>query len=178
MNILLSILLVIVGIIALLLIIALFSKKDYAIEREAIINKSVHEVFNYIRFLKNQDHFSIWAMMDPEMKKSYVNTDGIVGFVYAWDGNKKAGKGEQEIKNIIEDRSMDTELRFIKPFEGIAQTYFITEPISPNQTHIKWGMKSKMKYPMNAFLLFQNMDKLMGEGMQTGLTTLKGILEK
>src|SRR3546814_1199842 len=51
-----------------------------------------------------------------------VRSDGTVGFVYAWDGNKKAGKGEQEIRGITEGRKIDLELRFIKPFEGIAKT--------------------------------------------------------
>ena len=37
-------------------------------------------------------------MADPNMKKSYSDIDGTVGFIYAWDGNKEAGKGEQESK--------------------------------------------------------------------------------
>ena len=46
MNIIVKILLVIVSITVVLLIVALFSKKNYAIEREIVINKPQKEVFN------------------------------------------------------------------------------------------------------------------------------------
>jgi hypothetical protein len=98
MNILISILLILVGIIVLFLIIGLFVKKDYSVRREVIINKPKTLVFSYIKFLKNQDSYSVWAKIDPDMKKDYRGSDGKPGFVSAWDSqNKKAVKGEQEI---------------------------------------------------------------------------------
>ena len=112
------------------------------------------------------------------MKKEFRGTDGSVGFVYAWDGNKQAGKGEQELKGIREGERIDVEVRFIKPFEGIATTPFTTKPISENETLVTWGMTSTLKYPMNLMLLFMNMDKLLGKDLETSLLTLKKILEK
>ncbi len=114
--------------------------------------------------------------MDPNMKKDFRGTDGTVGFVYAWDGNKNAGKGEQEIKNITEGERVDVEVRFEKPFEGIATAPIITEAVSENQTKVKWGMKGKSKYPMNFMNLFMN--NMLGKDLETSLTTLKSILEK
>jgi hypothetical protein len=178
MNILVTLLLVIVAIIAIFLIIALFSKKSYSLQREIIINKPTREVFDYIKHLKNQDNFNKWVMMDPNLKKTYRGTDGTVGFVYAWEGNKKAGKGEQEIINITEDRRLDVEVRFERPFAGISSTPFITESLQGNQTKLKWEMSSTMKYPMNIMLVFMNMDKMLGNDIQASLKTLKNILEK
>ena len=179
MTILTTILIVIAALIALLLIIALFAKKSYAVEREIIINKPTSEVFNHIKFLKNQDNFSKWATMDLNMKKEYTGTDGTPGFISAWDSeNKKVGKGEQEIKKIEEEKRLDTELRFIKPFAGVANAYMTTEPSGENSTKVKWGFDSKMNYPMNIMLLFMNMDKMFGADFATGLSNLKAILEK
>ena len=119
MRILKIILIVILIIIAIPLLTALFIKKDYAVEREITINKPKQEVFDYIKYLKNQDHYSKWAMMDPDMKKTYRGTDATVGFVSAWESDKKdVGTGEQEIKKITEGERLDFELRFIKPFES------------------------------------------------------------
>ena len=67
MKILLIILAVIAIIVVLLLIIAVFVKKRYSVEREIIINRPKQEVFNFIKFLKNQDKYSKWASMDPNM---------------------------------------------------------------------------------------------------------------
>ena len=170
------ILIVILIIIAIPLIIALFVQKEYAVEREITINKPKNEVFNYVKHLKNQDNYSKWVRMDPNMKKDFKGTDGTVGFVYAWDGNKDAGKGEQEIKKIIEGQRVDVEVRFIKPFEGLATAPIITEPVSKNQTKVKWALKGKSAYPMNFMNLF--MDNMLGKDLEISLTTLKSVLEK
>ena len=175
MKILKRILIVILVIIAIPLIIALFVKNEYAVEREIIINKPKPEVFNYVKHLKNQDQYSKWVMIDPNMKKDFRGTDGTVGFVYSWDGNKDAGKGEQEIKKIAEGERVDVEIRFIKPFEGLATAPIITEKVSENQTKVKWGLKGKSNYPMNFMNLF--MDNMLGKDLETSLTNLKSILE-
>lgn len=172
--------LIAVGIlIAIALITALFVKKDYAVEREITINKPKQEVFDYIKYLKNQDHYSKWAMMDPEMKKTYRGTDGTVGFVSTWESdNKEVGTGEQEIKKITEGEQIDFELRFFKPFEANEAAYMKTEAVSENQTLVKWGFNGHMDYPMNLFLLFMNFDKMIGGDLETGLSRLKIELEK
>ena len=97
--------------------------------------------------------------------------------MYAWDSkDKNAGKGEQEITQIMEGKRLDIEVRFKKPFEGIATTPIETEAIFENQTKVKWGMNGKNNYPMNFMNLF--MDNMLGSDLQTSLTNLKGILEK
>ena len=177
MKIVKQILIVVVIIIAIPLIIALFVKKEYSIQREITINKPQQDVFNYVKYLKNQDNYSKWVMTDPAMKKDFRGTDGTVGCVYAWDSkDKNAGKGEQEITKIMEGKRLDIEVRFKKPFEGIATTPIETEAISENETKVKWGMNGKNKYPMNFMNLF--MDNMLGSDLETSLTNLKGILEK
>jgi hypothetical protein len=179
MKILKKILIVVVIIIAIPLIIALFTKKEYAVEREVVINKPKQDVFNYVKLLKNQDSYSKWAMMDPNMKKEYKGTDGTVGFVSSWDSEQKdVGKGEQEIKNIVDGERLDFELRFKKPFEATDNAYMITENAGENQTKVKWGFNGKMPYPMNFMLLCMNMDNMLGKDLETGLTNLKNVLEK
>jgi hypothetical protein len=170
-----TILIVILCIIALPFVIALFVKKDYHIEREVVINKSNRDVFNYTRFLKNQDHYSKWVMADPNKKTDFRGTDGDVGFVYAWDGNKKAGKGEQEIINLITNRQVDCEVRFEKPFEGIAYTSMTTLPVSDNSTRVTWSMNGRNNYPMNISNLF--MPGILRKDLEQSLATLKSRME-
>ena len=178
MNILLTILISIVAIIVLVFVIALFSKKDYSVYRDIVINRSVPEVFNYIRYLKNQDYYNKWVMKDPNMKKEFRGVDGTAGFVYAWNGNKQAGEGEQEIKSIVDNERIDIEVRFVRPFAAVSSGPYITEPLSAGQTKLTWGLSSSMNYPMNAMLLFMSMDKLLGKDLEESLGMLKNILEK
>ena len=172
------ILYIILGIIAALLIAGLFIPKGMKATREIIINKPNAEVFNYIKQLKNQDNYSKWGSMDPNMKKEYRGTDATVGFVSAWEGNKKVGTGEQEITGIEEGRKLSTELRFIKPFKSVAQSTMTTEALSDNSTKVSWGFEGQMNYPMNIMKLFMNMEKSIGDDFSTGLSNLKALLEK
>ena len=174
-----TVIIVLLIIVAIPLIIALFVKKSYSVEREIIINTPKQDVFNYIKFLKNQDNYSVWAMMDPAMKKEFIGVDGTPGFVSSWESNnKKVGKGEQEIKSITEGERIDLALHFIKPFEGRAHAFMEATALSTNKTKLRWVLNSSMKYPMNFMLLFMNMDKMLGNDLATGLTNLKMILEK
>ena len=176
MNILLTILLVLAAIIALILIIALLTKKEYFIQREILIDAPLPKVFDYLKQLKNQDNFNKWVMADPDMKKDFTGTDGTVGFTYAWNGNKKAGEGAQIITKIVEGTTIETEVRFIRPFAGIAAANMGTESVSDNQTKVTWSNASAMKYPMN--IMVSMIEKMLAKDMDESLLRLKGILEK
>jgi hypothetical protein len=179
MKILKNVAIVIASIIALFLIVALFVKKDYAVVREITINKPNQQVFDYIKYLKNQDNYSKWNNMDPAMTKTYRGTDGTVGFVAAWDSKiKDVGVGEQEIKKITEGERMDFELRFIEPFEATEHAYMTTTPESENATKVTWGFDGHMDYPKNIMMLFMDFDQMIGDDLSTGLTNLKSVLEK
>lgn len=176
MKILSRICIAIAVLIALPLIIALFVKKEYAVENQIIVNKPKQEVFNYVKLLKNQENYNIWLRKDPNVKKDLRGTDGTIGFVFAWDGNDEIGKGEQEIKTLNEGEKIETELRFIEPFEGIASASMITEAVSENQTRVRWTMSGESKYPMNLTNLF--VDGMLKKDLQTSLNDLKNNLEK
>jgi len=179
MSILLGILGGIAALVVILLIIALFVKKEYAIEREVVINQPLQKVFDYIKYIKNQDNYSVWNRIDPAMKKTYTGIDGTVGFMYAWDSNnKQAGKGEQEIISIQPNDKLGMRIHFIKPFEGLADVHMTTTALSGNQTKVKWGLSSKMNYPMNIMLLVMNMENMLGKDLAKGLANLKIILEQ
>lgn len=179
MKIVKRILLFIVALIVILLVAALFLSKDMNASRDVIINKPNAEVFNYIKFVKNQDNFSKWNLMDPAMKKTYTGTDGTVGFNYAWHSkNGDVGKGDQTITAIKDGERLDCNLHFIKPFESNAKTFMVTMPVNDSTTKITWGFEGKMPYPFNIMRLFMNPEKAIGDDFSTGLTNLKAVLEK
>ncbi|MEO7524631.1 MAG: SRPBCC family protein [Ferruginibacter sp.] len=177
MRIFKKILIILAILVVVLLIVALFVKKDYTIERSTTINKPRAEVFNYIRYLKNQNDYSKWAQMDPNMKKDFRGTDGTVGFVSSWEGNKDVGMGEQEIKGIKEGESVKYEIRFKKPWESVANAKITTEAFGVTQTKVKWSFSGNMPYPFNLMRLV-GMEKMIGDDLQTGLHNLKVLQEK
>lgn len=160
------------------LVTALFVKQDYKVETQVVIQQPAQVVFDYIRFLGNQDNFSVWAALDPNMQKSYRGVDGTVGFVSAWQSdNPDVGSGEQEIKAIQEGQRIDFELRFYQPFESVSPAYMTTEAIAPEQTRVSWGFAGHMPYPMNLMLLVMDVETIIAADLQQGLDNLKLILE-
>lgn len=169
---------IILGIIAALLLAGLVISKDMKATKEIVINKPVGEVFNYIKYLKNQQNYSKWATLDPDIKNEFRGTDGQPGFVNSWSGNKKVGVGEQEITGIEEGKALHTDLRFIKPFKSFAKSTMTTTAVDANSTKVTWGFESKMNYPMNIMKLFMNMSEMIGKDFSVGLANLKALMEK
>jgi hypothetical protein len=173
---LITILIVIACIIGLLLIIALFMKKEHYVKREIIINAPRQKVFDFLKLLKNQDKFNKWAQADPNRKWEYKGTDGTVGFIISWNGNKKAGEGEKEIMNIIEGKRIETQIRFVKPMAITADVIMETESLSENQTKVSLINSGTLKYPMNIFVPLA--ERNFPKDMDSSLFTLKNLLEK
>lgn len=169
-----KILVIVLLFIALVFIIALFVKKEYAIEREIVINRPKAEVFDYIKHIKNQDAYSVWNKADSDIKKTYKGTDGTTGFVYGWSGNE-AGQGEQEITAITEGELISTDLRFRRPFESAAHAFMATAE-AKGGTKVTWGMKGHSPYPRNFMNLF--IDGIVGDDLEKGLVKMKNNLEK
>jgi hypothetical protein len=169
---------ILLGIVALLLLAGLLISKDISATKEIVISKPVDEVFNYIKYLKNQQYYSKWATLDPNIRNDFKGTDGQPGFVNHWSGNKKVGEGEQEITSVEEGKALYTDLRFIRPFKSFARATMTTEAIDEYSTKVTWGFESKMNYPMNVMKIFMNMNEMVGKDFSTGLSNLKNLMEK
>jgi hypothetical protein len=167
------------GLVVLVLASAAILKKNYAVERSIVIDKPKQEVYDYVKLLKNQNEFSVWAKLDPSMKVEFKGTDGTVGFVSSWDSQvKEAGKGEQEIIKIDDGKRIDYEIRFLKPMKSTDNAFLGFEQMTDNSSRVTWGFYGKMPYPMNLMLVFMDMDKMLGKDLEGGLINLKKLLEK
>jgi len=147
------------------------------IEKSTVISKNLKEVFDYLKFTKNQDNFSVWNMTDPSMNKDYRGTDGTVGFIYIWDStNKNVGAGEQETKAINDGKSIEFEVRFFRPMKNIGKVFFYFEGRGEGSTLVTWVFDSPSKFPYTLFSFF--FKKMLGRDLEKGLANLKEILEK
>lgn len=178
MKLLSKMLFVLISMIALALIIALFVDQDFNVERSINIQgKQQEEVFYYLKHLENQNEWSVWHKMDPDMKISYKGQDGSVGFISAWNSeNGNVGKGEQEITLLHYPNRIETALRFKEPFESNNNAYFDIER-AENGVTVHWGIKGTTPYPFNIMGLFYNMENEIGPDLEEGLKNLKKELE-
>ena len=168
---------IILGIVALIVILGMIAPKQYNVSRSVEIKKPVAQVFDYLKIMKNQDHWSPWKKKDPDLKQEYEGTDGEIGFISKWEGNKDVGKGEQELKHMVENESILTELRFLKPWKSQSDGYFNVKALDDYKTEVEWGFTGKNPFPFNIFMLFFNFEKAVGKDFDEGLRDLKQVLE-
>ena len=173
-----TVLYILAGIVLLVVILAILAPKTYDVSRSIEIEKPKDAVFTVLRSLKRQDEWSPWAKKDPNMKKEFRGTDGEVGSVSYWLGNKEVGEGEQEITKIIDGEKIEGELRFMKPFKSESNCYFITDETSGGGTKVTWGFSGNNKFPMSIMMLFMSMDKMVGKDFEEGLSSLKTLMEQ
>ncbi|MEZ4857890.1 MAG: SRPBCC family protein [Flavobacteriaceae bacterium] len=174
-----TILYILIAIIAIIILLALIAPKKFDVSRSIIINRPLAEVFNYIKYVKNQNYWGPWNQRDPNMKQTFTGEDGTVGFISAWESNhKQVGSGEQEITQVIENVKMESELRFLKPFKAVNYGYIDVFEEKDNKTKVVWGFHGNNKFPFSIMMLFMSMDKMIGKDFEEGLASLKAILEK
>ncbi len=173
-----TLLYILLGITIFVLVLSILAPKTYNVFRSIEIAKPRNEVFKHLKSLKKQDEWSPWAKKDPNMEKKFKGTDGEVGAISYWKGNKEVGEGEQEITKIIEGDRIDGELRFFKPWKSTSACYFKVDDYGVGKTKVTWGFSGKNAFPMSIMMLFMSMDKMVGKDFEQGLQSLKRILEK
>lgn len=144
-------------------------------KRGIVINAPRQEVYDFLRFLKNQEKFNKWAKTDPNRKVETQGTDGTEGYIYSWSGNKDAGEGAKEIISLKEGSRIETEIRFIRPMKVSARVIMELESSSDNSTMVNWINCGTLSYPWN--LLIPIAEKNFGKDMEESLRSLKDILE-
>ena len=164
--------LLLLAVILFLLIAGLFIAKDYHFERSITINAPKEKVWEQVSSFANRNKWSPWAEYDPGMQHTINGTDGTVGAVHKWKGNKEVGSGSETITMIEAPEKIHSILRFYEPYESEANT-FITLSAEENATRATWGFNSRFPYPMNTMQLFMDMDKLMDKDFSNGLNKLK-----
>jgi len=173
------IMIIIVLIALAIIILGVYLKNEYLIRREITIHKPKDEVFNYIKYLKNQNEYSYFNRKDLETIKSYSGTDGEVGFTYSWSSKiNSIGTGTQTISKIIKGEEMCSTIQFTKPLPLKSLAIIKLTEINENQTKVTWTFSSIYKFPLNIIIYFADLEKLIGTDLASSLVTLKENLER
>jgi len=168
------ILYIVLGLGALWMLLGLFAKKDYPIERSEEINAPREVVFEQVHLFGNFKNWSPWHVYDPGMKTEIIGTDGEPGAKYNWTGNDKVGTGYQLIKAVAPGR-VDFEINWgWGPFPA----YFMLEEMPAGKTKLTWHMDMHVAFPWNAFSMLTDVNAFVGKDFENGLSNLKKVCEQ
>ena len=174
---LMTILLVIVAIIAIIVLLASRQPDSFRVQRAATVQAPPDRVFALINDFQNWLKWSPWEKLDPAMKKDFGGPPSGAGSTYGWSGNSKAGEGRMEIVESVPPSRVKLDLNFIRPFKSNNSTQFDLAP-SGTGTSVTWTMNGSANLMTKVWMLFVNMDKMVGKDFEEGLMNLKRVAEK
>ncbi|MEN2282665.1 SRPBCC family protein [Algoriphagus sp. SE2] len=149
---------------------------EMIVEKSVVIDQPKDVVFEYLRFSKNMDQYSVWNIRDPYKKAEYYGKDGTVGFVYKWDSkDKNVGAGEQKITKLVQNERIEYEMKFERPMKNTGTSKFILSDVNEKQTMVTWDFRGPVKFPMSLFKGF--FQKMLGKDLMKSLENLKKRLE-
>ena len=144
---------IILFIIAILLVVfivlAMIGPKDYNVNRTVNINAPESMVYAQVSSLEKMNSWGPWAEEDSEMVSEIHGDDGTVGAYSRWEG-PESGVGEQKLVKLEENSRVETELRFIEPWEDEAKAYFDLKGLEDGTTSLTWGMSGHQNMMMRA----------------------------
>ena len=157
-------------------IVVAMQPEDVKITRSATINATPDKVFEQVNDFHKWEVWSPWAKLDPAMKTTYAGAPSGVGSSYSWVGNDDVGEGKMTIAKTRPNEQITIDLEFIKPFAAKNLTEFTFKP-DGERTSVVWTMAQKNNFVMKAFSLVMNMDKMIGNDFEKGLTQMKQVVE-
>lgn len=163
---------------AIILIGGMFLPKTYTVSRSTTINAADSVIYKNIADFNEFYKWNPWAKMEPTAKIKISGPIAQPNHLYEWEGkDAKTGTGQMKIKAVEPMQTVDIELKFIKPFESIADTKF---EITPDGTSNKvtWTMSGENNLMGKWMSVFVNMDKMIGKDFENGLQSLKEKSEK
>jgi len=149
-------------------------KKTMVISSEVVIDLPKEAVWDYVRLLRNQEHYNTWILQDPNIKMKYSGTDGTPGFVAGWESKTRMGNGEQVITKVYEGEGYESELHF-ENHENITYTKVMLESVDQSKTKVSTVMSATPSFPMN--VMMPVMQKVLKKNMDENSAKLKAILE-
>ena len=150
--------------------------KPYTVTRTTTIDAPAERVHALVSDFHEWQQWSPWEGLDPQMRRTYSGADAGVGAAYAWEGNRKAGKGDMTITGDAPER-VDVALHFEKPFEQRNRFAFTLTPVGDAATSVEWRMDGELTGLTRLFSVVKSMDSLIGPDFEKGLAQLKRVAE-
>jgi uncharacterized protein YndB with AHSA1/START domain len=149
----------------------------YTVERSTRIEAPPERIYARISDFREWPQWSPWEDVDPDLVRTYSGADSGVGAVYAWSGNRRAGRGRMEILDATEPSRVGIDLVFEKPFKARNDTFFTIAP-SAGGALVTWSMTGRRTLATKLIGVVRSMDSFLGPDFEKGLARLKATVEQ
>lgn len=149
----------------------------FTIARSISIQATPEEIFPHINNSKKANDWMPWKDIDKEVMMVEMGPEEGIGSGSKWDSKGQMGTGQAVVVESIPNQKVVTQLTYTKP---MAMTQLATVSLSGNEgggTTVRWEVTGENSFMARLMCIFMNMDKVVGEQFEKGLTNLKNIVE-
>lgn len=158
-------------------LIGFIAPKNFSMQRSIKINASPEEVYANMNDFKKFYVWSPWSQKDPNAKVEYSGEPNTIGHQYSWEGNKEVGKGIMSISKIEVGNVLNYHLKFLEPWQSEADGIMMAENDN-GATKATWTFTTKFGFVESVFMMFMDMESMLGPDFEKGLNNLKSLSEK
>jgi uncharacterized protein YndB with AHSA1/START domain len=171
-----TILIVVAGAIAAILIFAATKPDVFRVQRSLAIAAPPDKIFPYLSDYQRWPSWSPYEKKDPDMKRTFTGPPTGPGAIYEWDGDKTVGQGRIEITEVSPNARLAFNLDMFRPLESHNKGEFTLEP-QGGGTLVTWAMYGPAPYVTKLMQALCLMDRMVGGDFEKGLADLKTIAE-
>jgi len=158
------------GLFGIILIAGLLGPKEVSVEKSITIDQPISQVFEYASDFNHMIKWNPLMEQDPQAKHTISGKSGKPGSRWSWQG-ESVGKGYYEIKEIVPNKKIVSDLKFIKPWESHSKDIRKFKKTAQG-TEVIWIAQSELSYPIERLVgIF--MDERLGATINKGLENLK-----
>ncbi len=148
----------------------------FSYSRNGIIKAPPEKIFPYLSQLKMGSMWSPYEKIDPNMKHTFIGTDGIPGAKMEFEGNSKAGSGSLEMLSMVPNQKVEYRLLMTKPMKADNRVVYTLEP-TPEGTRFIWTMTGESNFIGKLFSTLIDCEKMVGGQFEEGIQNLKKVVE-
>jgi effector-binding domain-containing protein len=145
------------------------------VQRSAQVEAPPDLIFPHVASLRKMHTWSPWKDMEKGQVNRWEGEDGAVGSIQYWEGDT-VGKGSQRITALEQGRYVETELKFLEPWEATSQVRLDLEPEGAG-TKVTWTMTQENGFMGRVMSVFLDLDRMIGGDFEKGLARLKELAE-
>ncbi len=143
------------------------------IKKSISIAAPIEKVFGIVQDFHTWRAWSPWLCVEKEAMTKITGSGTEVGDVSYWRG-EVIGEGEMEHSKITPNKSIEQQLRFIKPYTSTSFIHFDFKKEGEG-TRLTWSMDGSL--PFFLFFLRKMMVAMIGNDFNRGLGMLKSYAE-
>jgi uncharacterized protein YndB with AHSA1/START domain len=149
---------------------------DFSVRRSAEVRAPVEFVFAQVAELRAWERWSPWEDLDPAIRHTYDGPLRGVGARSTWAGNGQVGAGAMRIVDLDEGRRLILDVTITQPMPSQMRSELTFAPAA-EATRVTWELSGQHDFLGKAFALTMDIDELLGDDLDKGLTQLATVAE-